>query len=257
MALSDLLERLGRAVFEAPFRAAEDAPELAEIRLAVLDEIRAKSRRVAGRELFPYNVVTVHLRGIPEQQTAAFEGRFFTEFLEQELKGGLSRANCRFPAELRVEVETSPELPGDNEPWFRVQSEFRAKAGHSAAVRPARLVVLKGKAEPMELVLGKARANLGRTVEIYRAEGPSRRNDVAFREDNEIGRTVSREHAHIVFNRKAREYRLFNDRYYKTGNCGLWIIRDGLSQAVHRNARGVRLEPGDEIQLGRAVVRFQ
>ena len=35
------------------------------------------------------------------------------------------------------------------------------------------------------------------------------------------------------------------------------IIRDGLSQEVHRGPRGVKLRPGDEIQLGRAIVKFQ
>jgi len=54
---------------------------------------------------------------------------------------------------------------------------------------------------------------------------------------------------------------LFNDRSYQpgpqpAGNCGLWIIRDGLSHEVHHGVRGVRLEPGDEINLGRAVVKF-
>ena len=59
---------------------------------------------------------------------------------------------------------------------------------------------------------------------------------------------------------KSGEYRLFNDRSYnptsKNANCGLWIIRDGLSHEVHRGARGTKLEPGDEIHLGRAVLRF-
>ena len=92
-------------------------------------------------------------------------------------------------------------------------------------------------------------------------DGPSRRNDLAFTEDNEINRSVSREHAHVLYHKADGEYRLYNDRWYKTagklsGNCGLWIIRDGLSQEVHRNSRGFKLEPGDEIQLGQAIVRF-
>ena len=41
------------------------------------------------------------------------------------------------------------------------------------------------------------------------------------------------------------------------GGCGLWIIRDGLSQEVHRTPRGTKLEPGDEIHFGKVVVRFQ
>jgi hypothetical protein len=99
-------------------------------------------------------------------------------------------------------------------------------------------------------------------LDVYRSEGPSRRNDLAFQEDSDINRSVSREHAHIAFNKRTGEYRLFNDRWYKPGGkadggCGLWIIRDGLSQEVHRNARGTKLQPGDEIHVGRAVLKFQ
>ena len=57
------------------------------------------------------------------------------------------------------------------------------------------------------------------------------------------------------------EHRLHNDRWYPLeatpgGECATWIVRDGMSQAVHRDARGTRLEDGDEIHFARAVVRF-
>jgi pSer/pThr/pTyr-binding forkhead associated (FHA) protein len=118
--------------------------------------------------------------------------------------------------------------------------------------------VLAGTAKQSELVLSKARTNIGRTEEVYRQEGPSRRNDLAFTEENEINRTVSREHAHILYSQKSGEYRIFNDRWYKgQSNCALWIVRDGLSQPVHRSARGTLLQAGDEIHLGNAVLRFE
>lgn len=266
MAISDWIERIGRAIFEAPFDALEisrDAPELAEVRLAVLDEIKAKSHRVGGKDVFPYNLVRIHLRGVPAQHAAVFQGSFFTRFFQEELRGGLTRANYRFPEDLQVEVETSPELPGPKDQWLRVETESLAKPAKPApARRTAHLVVLKGTANPMELVLNKTRTNIGRSVDVDRADGPSRRNDLAFTEENETSRTVSREHAHVTLHKRTGEYRLFNDRWYKPGSktegsCALWIIRDGLSQEVHRNARGVRLQPGDEIRLGRAVVQFR
>jgi hypothetical protein len=54
--------------------------------------------------------------------------------------------------------------------------------------------------------------------------------------------------------------RRFNDRWYDRGadgGCGTWIVRDGMSQEVHRTARGTKLEPGDEIRFGQAVVTFE
>src|SRR5262249_43088398 len=98
--------------------------------------------------------------------------------------------------------------------------------------------------------------------DVYRASGLFRRNDLAFAEETEVNQSVSREHAHILFDRTSGEYRLFNDRWYPRGEdasaeCGTWIVRDGMSQEVHRNARGTKLEPGDEIHFGRAIVVFE
>ena len=260
MAVSDWIEKLGRTVFEAPFgtpQISKDAPELAEIRLAVLDEVKAKSHRVGGREVFPYNLVRINIRGIPDN---AFFGRFF----EEELKTGLERANYRFPDDLQVQVRAVAELPGPKDKWLWVDVESRAAAVEPAPAskKPARLVVVKGSASDKELVLTKTRTNIGRGLDVYRADGPSRRNDLAFNDADEFSRSVSREHAHVIFHKRTGEYRLYNDRWYKPGNkadggCGLWIIRDGLSQEVHRNARGTKLQPGDEIHLGRAVLKFK
>lgn len=267
MPVSEWIEKLGRTIFEAPFGAsqiAKDAPELAEIRLAVLDEVKSKSHRVAGRDVFPYNVVRINIRGVPDNQASVLRGAFFVQFFEQELKAGLSRSNYRFPENLQVEVHTTTQLPAAGERWLWVEAESREKPveATSPSKKPARLVVVKGSATDKEIALAKTRTNIGRGLDVYKADGPSRRNDLAFKEDTEINRSVSREHAHIVFHKRTGEYRLYNDRWYKPGNkseggCGLWIIRDGLSQEVHRNARGTRLQPGDEIHLGRAVLKFK
>jgi len=108
--------------------------------------------------------------------------------------------------------------------------------------------------------LEKARTNIGRGVDVYRAAGRFRRNDLAFAAETETNRSVSREHAHIQFDHGVGEYRLFNDRWYPRGEsnggmsnnaeCGTWIVRDGMSQEVHRNARGTKLEHRDEIHSG-------
>lgn len=265
MPISDWIERLGRTLFETPFTALADAgerPELAEVRLALLDEVKAQSHKVGGRYVFPHNIVHVELRGVPEQQAKVFKGSFLAQFCQDELRRGLARAGYRFPDDLQVEIETTPSLPERAGKWVTVTSEVLESPRVATPVkRTGRLIVVKGTATPPELLLNKARVNLGRTADVYRTDGPSRRNDLAFEEAGEINKTVSREHAHILFDKESGEYRLFNDRWYKNDgqpdqSCGLWILRDGLSQAVHRDSRGARLLAGDEIHLGRAVVRF-
>jgi hypothetical protein len=248
------VEKLGRAIFESPFTAldtAKSAPELAEIRLALLDEVKAKSHRVSGRSVFPYNRVCVRLRGISEQHATVLSSSFFAGFCERELREALSRARCHFPDDLNVAVETSPDLPGPKERWLSVRAESQVKA--PPLKKTARVTVVRGAASPSELLLTKARTNIGRTAEIHRTDGPSRQNDLVFTEDDDINSTVSREHAHITYSKTTGEYRLFNDR---ASASGVWIMRDGLSRAVQRDARGVKLRHGDEIHLGRAVLRF-
>jgi hypothetical protein len=268
MRISELIERLGRTVFEAPFGANAqvigESPEVAEIRIAVLDEVKKKIQRAGGQALFPYNLVRVVIRAAGDE-AAVFELDFFRRFFDEEVRKGLAKEACRFPEDLRVEIRTA-ESATDGDKWLRVETVAEESAPpmeeSPRARRSARLLVAAGSANKSEIPLQKTRINIGRLAEVYKAEGLSRRNDLAFAADNPVNRTVSREHAHILHDKKTGEYRLFNDRWYQRGdksenNCGLWIIRDGMGQEVHRDARGTRLLPGDEIHLGKAVLKFQ
>ena len=264
MNLTDFLEKWGHALFEAPLAIPSrqgEPPELAEIRLALLDQVRTGSYRAGGRKVFPYDLVRLFLRGIERSRAAAFNGKFFQQYLEQELRTALEKAECRFPEALRVEVETSPELPGPGEEWLRVETLARSvTAAPGAGV--AKLTVVEGEATVPALPLDKPNVYIGRTAEVHRSEGMRRRNDLVFAADTEINRTVSREHAHIAHLEAAGEYRLHNDRWYPLGgpgggDCATWIVRRGISEAEHRGTRGTKLEHGDEIRFGRAVVRFE
>lgn len=263
MAISTVFEKLGKAIFETPFGAnkiAKDAPEMAEIRIAVIDAVKAKSHRANGKNVFPFNLIRVELRGVPENQVSVFEGDFLAGYFAQEIKTSLNRSNYRFPADLQVAIAATSVIPLEREPWIVVETMQQKPDTQAAAAQGsvAKLVLVEGQANLQELPIDKSRVNIGRTEEVFRAGGPSRRNDLAFTEDNERNGTVSREHAHILRSAKSGECRLFNDRNYKgESNCGLWIVRDGLSQPVHRGARGTVLRTGDEIHLGRTVIRFE
>jgi hypothetical protein len=269
MRISELIERLGRTVFEAPFgamsQAIGDSPEVAEIRIAVLDEVKKKIQRAGGKALFPYNIVRIVIcTSAPD--AGVFERDFFRRFFEEEVRKSLARDSCRFPDDLHVQVRVAGDESDDEDNWLRIETlaeEIQSEPSEPArARRTARLVVIAGVPNKTEIALQKTRTNIGRLVDVYKSEGMSRRNDLAFAEEHPINRTVSREHAHILHDKQTGEYRLFNDRWYTRGNksennCGLWIVRDGMGQEVHRDTRGTRLLPGDEIHLGKAVLKFQ
>jgi hypothetical protein len=256
MTFTEFLEKWGKTVFEGPVTTAPvAAPEFPEIRLAALEEVRRKSYRAGARKVFPFDLIRVSLRGVEENRAELFRGAFFRKYLEQEIHTALRADGCRFPENLRAEVSVATGLPRVGEPWLTVEA-----VSHSADDSPpvARLVVRSGAANVAELSLGKPRTHIGREIDVYRNQGLHRRNDLAFVDDTEINRSVSREHAHIRFDRATGEYRLFNDRWYDRGTeCGTWIVRDGISREVHRDTRGTRLEAGDEIHFGRAVVMFE
>jgi hypothetical protein len=67
MNLSEFLEKWGKTLFETPLATpshADDPPELAEIRHAVLDEIRRKCYRAGAKKVFPYDLIRVSMRGV-------------------------------------------------------------------------------------------------------------------------------------------------------------------------------------------------
>ena len=125
MNITDYLEKFGRAIFEAPLATSarpDEPPELAEIRLAVLDRIREKSYRSGGRKVFPFDLLRVQLRGMEESRCGIFTGQFFRRYLEQEVRNALREAGCRYPETLRVDVEAIAGLPLRDEKWLIVEA---------------------------------------------------------------------------------------------------------------------------------------
>ena len=144
MRISEIIERFGRTVFEAPFGAMAqtigDSPEVAEIRIAVLDDVKKKIQRAGGKALFPYNLVRIGIRA-SGHDAAVFERDFFRKFFEEEVRKGLSKETCRYPEDLRVEIRASE---GDQEHWLLIETlaEDIPAPEPPRAHRVARLVVI-------------------------------------------------------------------------------------------------------------------
>ena len=158
----------------------DEPPELAEIRLAVIDRIREKSYRSGGKKVFPFDLLRVNLHGVEESRVGIFTGRFFRNYLEQEIHNALRGAGCRFPEDLRVEVEAAAGLPKPREEWLTVDVGSQEPNGR-ASKPAARLVVCEGTANTPEIGLDQPRTNIGRVVDVYRSEGLHRRNGLARR----------------------------------------------------------------------------
>jgi hypothetical protein len=236
--------------------------EPVEIHRALLEDVEAQVVAVgAGRRVFPFDRVEVKLlAATPEERSRLLAIAQEGWDLEREVKERLRTAGARFPEALAVPVEVTeqdaPEFGGR-----RYALVFRkAAAGEAGApvrtIRPAlRLAVLKGKAVRDAYDLDAERIFLGRLEEVLDAVGRvKRRNDVAFVEEGEIEQTVSREHARIAWDPESLAFWLRDEG----SASGTLLFRGGRSIEVSRHdRRGVRLENGDEIYLGRAALKVE
>ncbi|HEY4594564.1 MAG TPA: FHA domain-containing protein [Thermoanaerobaculia bacterium] len=242
-----------------------------EIRRAVLDD--AESHVVAageGRRIYPYNRLRVHLLVPDPEERVRFEAVVHEAWdLQKEIAARLAERGCPLPAGFAVEVvfdeETHPRY-GDRRFYVEYLKEEAPAAPPAVSQAPGappavpagerpllELTVLKGTATQRVYELDAPRVYLGRLEEVTDPDSRvRRRNDVAFLEVGEVNSTVSREHARIAWDAESGGWWLRAEQ----NASGTRIYRGGRTIDVSANdRRGVRLQPGDEIYLGRACVK--
>ena len=236
--------------------------EPVEIHRALLEDVEAQVVAVGGgRRVFPFDRVEVKLLAATPEETSRLQAIAREGWdLEREVRERLKAKGARFPEGLAVPVEVT-EQAGPEFAGRRYALAFR-KAARGEAEPPARavrpllhLAVLKGKAVRDAYDLDADRIYLGRLEEVLDAAGRvKRRNDVAFLEDGEIEQTVSREHARIAWDPESNAFWLRDEG----SASGTLLFRAGRSIEVNRHdRRGVRLDTGDEIYLGRASLKVE
>jgi hypothetical protein len=235
-----------------------------EIRRAILDD--AAHRVVAvgdGERVFPFNHLRVHLLTHDEQErteleAAVREGWHLKESLAERLRT-LPAALPGGSVGLRVVVrfagldETADPRFGERRFFVEYLRDERAERA-ALTVRPGlELTVLKGTATQRVYDLDAERVHLGRLHEVTDPHGRvRRRNDVVFLDEGEVSKTVSREHARIQWDEASAGFWL---RCEQNG-AATHIFRSGRNIEVSsHDRRGVRLQAGDEILLGKACVK--
>jgi hypothetical protein len=222
--------------------------DLVLVHRAVLEQVTGKIQVAArGRRVFPYpRVIATFVSPDPDRR--ALYQAAFGEKLEAALREALEGSNCEVLRGFAVQVHTAE---AGVQP-FSIEYDYNRPL--PAASAPARLTVIRGKAQQSEYTLERPRTNIGRMAEVTDAEQRVlRRNDIVFDEGvDEANATVSRKHAHVTY--EAGEYRLCDD----ASEFGTRVFRDGRSLDVPTgNRRGEKLKPGDEIYLGRACLKFE
>jgi hypothetical protein len=216
----------------------------------LLATIADKAEPVSGsRQVFPFNHLLIELPAGTLEKRAALEEAFGDRReLRKDILQRLSEAGCEAPEGLEIDLRFSQP----NDANLPIAIHFlRAER----SLPQIRITVERGVSSQATTLFRQAGIRLGRCAEVVDAVGrPIQRNDVAFLDNGEpINSTVSRKHARIEFDAAAARFILIDD----FSERGTVIFRDNRAIQVPKgDSRGAVLQAGDQIHLGRAVLRF-
>ena len=249
----DLHARL-RRYFEPPLD--EHATPL-DINQAVLDDVERRVQAVGrGRRVFPYAQVVISVLASDEQRPgieAAFED------VAERIHERFAELRCDPAPALDVQLACVAEPLAHWRAGQRLAIEYvkpaASTSGPPSAALVLRAVVLKGTATEESYTFGGSTISIGRSADPTDGMGRVRRNRIAFVDVVDgVNETVGRAHARLRFDAAAGDYRVYDEG----SSNGTSIVRDGEVIPVHRrDPRGVRVRSGDEIQVGRAVIRVE
>ena len=258
----DLHSRL-RTFFDTPLDGTATPLEIVQ---AVLDHLELQVQPVArGRRVFPFVGVAIRVRTNPASSAAMIAA--FEDF-GARVRERLAEIRCEVPRRLDVDLECLDEPPAAwpqtrvfdvryvaDEPAPARSLASRDGAPSVVAAPVVHVTVIAGAAVTSSWRFSEGTVSIGRSADPEDELGHHRRNRIAFLDVVDgISETVGRAHARLRCDPAAGEVRLFDEG----SRNGTSILRDGEVIAVHRrDPRGVRLRSGDEIRLGRALLRVE
>jgi hypothetical protein len=244
-----------RSLFSADSPAAS-RKELVELQRAILDDVADHAQLLPrAKRALTTNHILIRIPAPEEDRRAALQLVFVdANALAEEIKRYLQQEQIEFPRDLTVDVELlDQDVPETAaiKGFVAVYTKQRVteeRDAPKAELRPVRLTPISTDAPPTEVM--KSRVHIGRSPEVLDEKRRLvRRNDVAIDEQ-----TVSRAHAHLIFDAETQVFRLFDDG----SSYGTSVLHDGrLVEVPKAGGRGQRLTSGDEIYFGQARVKFE
>ena len=231
-----------------------------EIWRAIARDLESQIQPVKSGRIFPHRQIFVTICAATNERKTALRAAFEAPRLEQDIRQLLQDNECDVPQDLGVALKfTTQPGPDWKNPVFHVRYSRQSKAPvtpEPAPPRPVRmkatLRITQGRAAQSTYTLVKDVTFIGRGITTSTAGG-SYKNDVVFEDsDNPVNSTVSRKHARIVYQEESQTYVLYDESSLR----GTTLLRRGRSSKLPGGPRGRRLESGDQILLGKAVIEF-
>jgi hypothetical protein len=257
--------RIARRMTETARRLAQTGPgarEPIELTHAIVDaverEIQPGDR---GTRVFPFNTIDVSILAPSDHQRARLEAIVDGNVpMRNRLTERLRSAGCDATG-LVVQVNYVARTQEHwTDPQFSIafsrisREETDVEAPEEAPGR-MEITVIRGATEWRTYVFTSHRIDLGRGADVRDSSNRLiRTNHVAFTDgSDDVNQSVSRQHAHVVYDQRSRQFRLHDDGSVH----GTKIVRKGKTLAVPWGGRGSLLQSGDEIDIGEARVRVK
>ena len=242
-----------KSFFDGPLDPAASPLELLQATLDALEQKVQPAGR--GTRVFPYNTIVVRIA-----QPSADRDAVVAVFrqLEPRLRERLREMRCDTPGAFRTEVQVVADAvePLLSLECMQDETAMPTPVAEPALIQPSTvsIAVLRGTCEQTEYAFSEPAIAIGRTADPVDALGNIRRNHVAFVEARDgISETVARAHARLQRDAETGQYHLFSE----TSSNPTVLLRGGRSIRVPpRDPRGLRVQSGDEVQLGRALIRL-
>ena len=232
-----------------------------EVLHGILEAVDARVEPAGrGRRVFPFNRIRVSVVAPTKDARARLSSVLDSDpMLQERIAARLRQSGCD-AAGLSVRITY---LPQAEDGW--VSPEYHLDFANGASVEPPspapaavqgiELTITLGAGDKPAYALTQDRINVGRGEEVRDSRNHLiRTNHVVFKDGGgATNDTVSRRHAHIDYDVRARDFRITDDR----SAHGTSVVRNGVAIPVHPGSRGVRLQTGDEIVLGEARLKVK
>src|SRR5262245_55826067 len=222
-----------------------------EVLHSILEAVDARVEPAGrGRRIFPFNRIKVSVLAPTKDARARLASVLDSDpTLQDRMAARLRQSGCEATG-VSVRIMYVPQA---EEGWIAPEYHVDFANGapvelpppEPATIHELELTVTLGSADKPSYTLTQERINLGRGEEVRDSRNHLiRTNHVVFSEGaGAINDTVSRRHAHIDYDARARDFRITDDR----SGHGTSVVRNGVAIQVHPGSRGVRLQSGDEI----------
>lgn len=237
------------------------------IRNRLLQFIKEKLQRAEGGE--GINITTIYLFFFcHDSEQHVYESAVYSNApgkFKDELQRIADDYAIRLPASWKLEIAFTDKYPSQSYIAADINTALfisTKKTGLANQKARAYIRVLSGQAEKDIYVIDPStdKINIGREAKVLANTGYVRKNTIAFtpKGSMDINRSVSRQHAHIKWEKDSGSFLVFADEGGIPPNNKMKIhTAEGISIKMQAIEVGHRLQEGDQIILGdTAVLEF-